>query len=532
MCTSLDPTLLTCAAVALLLLSLPPHAFAGSLQAPPDLFKDVNDEILGDATIIRGTRLFVDEHLIERLAGVTRVLNQPTRHPANPLIVCDRPWEAHFTFSSVMYDAEEGFYKMWYAASSADYKKQVLCYATSPDGIAWRKHLTTSWYAKEHTNIVFGGTPEFNCAGVFKDPAAGDPERRYKMMYSDYPDGTAGTASTSVAFSPDGIHWVACERNPLIPFSDAHCCPFRDPQRGRYVAYLRYGPPNTRAISMTESEDFVHWSPKVTLFPQSASPIDRPRETKLYQMEVLPYGDVYFGLISTYHGETIEPIPPEREAWADKLDVQLAFSRNGRTWRRVGRAGAFRAADFEQDRDWLAESEAATFIPWGRAGQDWDWGSIYPLQAPVVAGDEIRFYYVGATGRHWASYHGDPPSKSGIGVATLRRDGFVSVEGTGSLTTRPLLFLGDTLEVNADADGGSIRVEALDADGNAIDGFSNDDCAPLDGDNVHHVLRWKGGDDCHRIQGRPIRLRFHLENARLFSFTPRIRHNHYVPSYD
>ena len=529
--TTIPPTLITCAAVALLLCLLP-HTFAGALQAPPGLFKDVNDETLGDATIIRGTQLFVDEHLIERLEGATRVLNQPTKHPANPLIVADRPWESRFGFSSVMYDEDEGFYKMWYAAWSPSDKKQVTCYATSPDGIAWRKHLTTSWNAKEHTNIVFGGTAEYNCAGVFKDPLPGEGERRYKMMYSDYPDGTAATASTSVAFSPDGIHWVACEQNPLIPFSDSHCCPFWDPQRGRYVAYLRYGPPNTRAISMTESEDFVHWSPKVTLFHEGVQPIDQPRNTKLYQMEVLPYGHVYFGLISTYHGETIQPIPPEREAWADKLDVQLTFSRNGRTWRRVGGAGAFSAADFEQERDWLAESQAATFIPWGQAKQDWDWGSIYPLQAPVVTGDEIRFYYVGATGRHWASYHGDPPKESSIGLATLRRDGFVSVEGTGTLTTRALLFLGDTLEVNADAEGGSIRVEALDADGNVIDGFATDACTPLASDDVHHVLQWNGSDDCHLIQGRPIRLRFHLENARLFSFTPHIRQNHYVPSYD
>jgi hypothetical protein len=61
-----------------------------------------------------------------------------------------------------MYDREEGLHKMWYAAYSTDYKKQVLCYAISPDGIAWRKHLTTSWNAEAHTKIVFGGTPEFD----------------------------------------------------------------------------------------------------------------------------------------------------------------------------------------------------------------------------------------------------------------------------------------------------------------------------------------------------------------------------------
>jgi hypothetical protein len=504
----------------------------GTLKAPPGLFKQLDDRIVADAALINGKQLFVDEHLIENMEGVTRDLNQPVKHAGNPLIKTDKPWEGHLSFSSVMYDREEGFYKMWYAAFSSDYKSQVLCYATSPDGIDWRKHLTTSWNAEEHSNIVFGRTKEFNCAGVFKDPAARDPERRYKMLYSDYPDGTSATASSSAAFSPDGIYWTPCAENPLIPFSDAHLCPFWDARRGRYVAYLRYGPPNTRAISMIESEDFVHWSPKITLFPQGGTPLDRPRGTKLYQMEVLPYENYYFGMISTYHGETIQPIPPEKEAWADKLDVQLTYSRDGRTWRRVGGRGAYRPEEFDEERDWETETEAATFIPWGRAKKDWDWGTIYPLQAPVVTENEIQIFYVGITGRHWAEYHGDGETTSGIGLATLRLDGFVSVEGTGSLTTKPFVFIGDALEINADAAGGSIRVEALGEDGNPIEGFGKDNAEPLTADAIRHVLKWTGKDDCHLIQAQPIRLRFHLENAKLFSFTPRILKNHYVPSYD
>ncbi|HJN14099.1 MAG TPA: hypothetical protein QGH10_01345, partial [Armatimonadota bacterium] len=109
---------------------------------------------------------------------------------------------------------------------------------------------------------------------------------------------------------------------------------------------------------------------------------------------------------------------------------------------------------------------------------------------------------------------------------------FVSVEGTGTLTTRPLVFLGDAIEVNADANGGSMRVAALDTDGNVIEGFSHDACTPITSDGVRHMLAWNDNENCHLIQGRPIRLRFHFEEARLFSFTPRILRNHYVPSYD
>ncbi len=515
-------------------------ASAGAMEAPAGLFKDLNDQVLGDAVMINGKQLFVDDRIIGEHDGVARNLHQPVKHPKNPLMVPDKPWETRIGFSSVMYDREEGSFKMWYGAKYKGKKgnndpkvsEQYICYATSADGITWQKPNTTPSDSREHHNKVFGGTKEFNCAGVFKDPNDPDGERRYKMVYSDYPDGTAKTASSSAAYSPDGIHWEPYEGNPLIPFSDSHCCPIWDARRGRYVTYLRYGPPNTRMISMTESEDFVNWSPKITLLRRTA--MDQPFVTKLYQMEVMPYGNYYFGLITAYHGETIQPIPPENVAWADKSNVQLTYSRDGRVWHRIGRHGAIPHRQFSEERDWKAFALDATFIPGGEHGKDWDWGSLYPLQAPIVYGDEVRIYYVGMTGRHWASYHGDKDKSSGVGLATLRLDGFVSLdaEGEGTMTTRTLMFVGDTLEINADASGGSIHVEALDPEGNVIEGFSKGDCAAITTDDVHHLVQWNKTTDCHLIQATPIRLRFHLKQAKLYSFTPRIMHKHYVPSYD
>src|SRR5687767_9214228 len=105
-------------------------------------------------------------------------------------------------------------------------------------------------------------------------------------------------------------------------------------------------------------------------------------------------------------------------------------------------------------------------------------------------------------GRNWWNYTGDPPKLDpkarephmGVGLATLRLDGFVSVEAreAGTLTTRPLVFLGDTLVVNANAAGGSLRVEALDGAGKPIAGFGADDCEPITTDSVRHVVAWKG----------------------------------------
>jgi hypothetical protein len=262
--------------------------------------------------------------------------------------------------------------------------------------------------------------------------------------------------------------------------------------------------------------------------------MDRPFYTKHYGMRVMPYEGLYVGLLSAYHGETIQKIPADK-LWMDKLDVQLTFSRNGLTWQRVGANGAIPWRKMDDKRDWKKAAKEATFIPYGRHKKDWDWGNIYAYQLPLVVGDEIRFYYSGIGARHWGSYHGDPdPPPTGVGLATLRLDGFVSIDAAaaGAMTTKKFVFIGDTLEVNANAKGGSIVVEALGTDGKVIDGFSKKDCTPITTDSVRHVLKWKGQKDSHLIQARPIRLRFHLKKAKLYSFTPRIRNKHYIQSYD
>ena len=371
----------------------------------------------------------------------------------------------------------------------------------------------------------------FQCPGIFKDLAEPDEQKCYKMLFSANPDGTAKTWSTGAAYSPDGIHWTLEPQYPLIPFSDTQICPFRDPLLGQFLAFLRFGPPNTRLIARIESEDSVSWSPKVTLFERIK--LDEPFATNHYTMQVTPYEGNYLGFLDTYHGETIQPIP-EDKLWMDKTNVQLAYSRNGVTWLRVGAHGAFQSEELQAERDWKTEAQQATFLPYGEHKKAWDWGSVYACYQPtIVVDDEIRIYYFGSSGRHWATYHGDT-HESAIGLATLRLDGFVSVEtaGEGTLTTRPFVFLGDTLEVNADAADGSIRVEALDAQGNAIEGFSRTDCTPISTDGLRHQLAWNGTTNCQLLQARPIRLRFYLQGAKLYSFTPRVRRKHYVQSYD
>ena len=51
-----------------------------------------------------------------------------------------------------------------------------------------------------------------------------------------------------------------------------------------------------------------------------------------------------------------------------------------------------------------------------------------------------------------------------------------------------------------------------------VTGFALDDCVEVLGDDLARVVRWADGPDVSRLAGIPVRLRFELKDADLFSF--------------
>ena len=100
---------------------------------------------------------------------------------------------------------------------------------------------------------------------------------------------------------------------------------------------------------------------------------------------------------------------------------------------------------------------------------------------------------------------------------TFRTDGFVSVHAAGEATliTKPLTFAGSKLALNI-ASRGHTRVELQDAGGKPLPGFTLADCVPLVGDHIEQAVSWKGAS-LAALAGQPVRLRFQLQDADLFS---------------
>ena len=448
-----------------------------------------------------GTRkqLFVDDYIIASMDSVYRILNQPVKYEGNPIIQLKPAQsvggnELVIVSGDVIYDEQEQLFKMWYEGASYYWTHNVVAYAYSRDGINWElPNLGLFEYqGSKNNNIVFHRGGGNITPGVFKDPVAKDPQSKYKMIYNS-------GKGVGVAFSPDGIQWTPVPDKKVARVSDSPHSVLWDPQLGKYVAHTRHNVREViknkdttawRQVLQSESDDFLKWSTYGVIMKSDEK--DPPHNRQFYNMEWMPYEGVYFGFISVYH-------VPGPGPWWDKVDIQLTFSRDGRTWHRAG------------DRQ--------VFVPNGPDPGDFDWAMIYVMQHPIVIGDEIWIYYAGFSGLHWAIKRGELQGGA-VGLAKLRLDGFISIDpgGSGTLTTKLLTTSGDCLIVNANARYGLVRVEVLDADGKPIEGFSKDDADPITDDSIRHTVTWNGSSDVKSLKGKTFALKFYLERGKLYSF--------------
>ncbi len=123
-----------------------------------------------------------------------------------PVMISEFPWEnASVMNPCVLFD--DGIYKMWYSAGET-HEPNVNAYATSTDGINWKKAKCNPIFVKDSENQY-----EQNRVGgcqVLKTDDMG-----YVMFYIGYKD--IATACICVAKSEDGItQWTRSSLNPIV----------------------------------------------------------------------------------------------------------------------------------------------------------------------------------------------------------------------------------------------------------------------------------------------------------------------------
>ncbi|MBI1357966.1 MAG: hypothetical protein GC160_26815 [Acidobacteria bacterium] len=459
--------------------------------------------------------LLIDDFLIERFEGDCRLrLHHPERREI--ALVHDEPWEGSGSgYHTIFQDGR--LYRMYYKAWNHTYDAKAahplkIAYAESVDGIHWHKPDLGffDYEGSRHNNIVIdqvhGGEPHDFNPFLDANPAA-RPQARYKAVgYGREPKGLYAFESA------DGLRWTEIGDGPILTTGkfDTQNTAFWDPNIGRYRAYIRDFDHDNRGIRMALSDDFVHWSEPVWL-DYGDAPIEQ-----LYTNGVRPYyraPHLYIGFPARYvdRGWT----EPTR-----RLPEQELRRQRGAVSERYGTAVTDSLLMTSRDGLRFHRWPEAFLRPGLRTRFNWSYGDNYlawqAIETDSGFDDAPRELSLFATESYFTS--GDARLRR----YSLRIDGFASAFaplGGGELVTKPLTFTGDRLLLNyATSAAGSIRVEVQDAAGSALPGFALADAVELFGDEVDGAFPWAAGPDLGSLAGRPVRLRFVLRDADLYSF--------------
>ncbi len=469
-------------------------------------------------------QLFVDRDLVESSTGVAFTMNAPSR-TGRTVLLADAPWEkavkGHIgACCSLLKEGEK--IRLWYDFRFGD--SVQVAYAESTDGIHFAKpslglHVLDG--SKEN-NIVMES--KIGGSAVWIDPRA-PKDQRYRSQCKGYNAPNEGRLYCY--HSADGISWTLWQHLD-IGACDTQNIAFWDTRIERYVLYTRQNPnagtpARSRVVRRFESDDLQHWENETIVMQADAadnaiytSPTPKP-PVDYYGAAVFRYPDpdgVYIMLSQPFWHFKRRP-PNERWGKDGKedlrkgerlgpatIDVRLAVSRNGVDFRRAG--------------------GRKPFLTLGPAGA-FDSRIVWAIPNPVRMGDELWFYYVGRNRDH--DGYIDPnasDSLSGIGLAIMRLDGFVSADADysgGELTTHLLSFEGDKLEVNVDTGGGGVlQVEVLDEAGAPIPGYTQTEATLLCGNSVRMPVAWGDRETVLPLSGKPVRLRFIMRDCKLYAF--------------
>lgn len=456
-----------------------------------------------------GRQLFVDNFLVEN-TELCPEYHKAVKHQGNPVLKPEMPWEIEQSpvacpkSGGVWYDEEDKIFKMWYEGGWL----RNMCYAESKDGLEWvrpnldfepgtNKILTYEGYEPEK---FFDGVNYLrpDSTTVFIDYDC-PREEKYKLFLRN----PGGEHSGIVAVSGDGINFHDfrysgdCGDRSTI---------FYNPFRKKWVYSIRsiwkkrFGTPwidrsrnyrecdNYLSEAMWKKEDVSQWM--ACDFDDISNPYLN-NVPQLYNVDCVGYESIMLGMFQIFYG----PENGECESRGIPKITELIpmYSRDGYNFSRPCRKSIINSSIYDGA---------------------WDRGYVQSVGGvTIIKGDELWIYYTGFAGDEdyrLQSWITNGMYRNGAtGLAKLRRDGFVSLNGTGTILTKKLTFLGKSeFYVNVN---GTIYAEIYDADGRFIaksSKFCGDStCAKLSFDNF----------DVKLLNGKVFRIKFYL-NGKLYSF--------------
>ena len=465
---------------------------------------------------LRRAQLFLDDEIIEQTVRLQRVIHQPQKHPGNPLYTVGAPWEGDgiVYLGGVYIDPKDDLWKAWYVTLYPPAYPEItfaVCLITSPDGIHWTRPELDVYrgYNGEKTNIVLdmgkvGGT---TAPTIFYEPE--HEPTPWTMIISSAVYGTTDYKGY-ILRSADGVHW---EWERPMPHGVEHgmgdrCTALKGPDPEYPYLLLSRGLEDLYRWGLVRSvhrvainADRAEGPPQRVLTPD----LEDDPAGQVYHAHGFPYEDTYVGLFQWYW-EKADPY----------AEMELITSRDTVTWQRL-----------RPRRVFLPRS------PGGAAAGFFDCQATDTALSPPIRTRQ-RAYQLGGMETLWFYYWGGPAMHGkrhltfgrALGLAQLRVDGFCSLRAhrfPGTLVTKPLVWPGGHLQINASLVGGGgnggVWVEVLNEDLMPIPGLTREDADVFLRDNTEHVCTWQQeAQAIAKVTGQRIRLKFYLENADLYSF--------------
>ena len=446
------------------------------------LYADVA-EILPTIIVVGDvTQHFIDDYIVEEMEGVDREFHNATIGSTVMGKEDDTEWqnEGAYIYGTVLFDEDEQIFKMWYMPVAKG-GRITNAYATSVDGENWVKsNLNLYNFNGSTANNIFAAN---DFPTVIKDYDEPDASKRYKMItFNEL------TYAHMIKYSADGIRWVD---GPVFMKSGDVLTGAYDELNDMYMMLAKRGRYKRDFYTITSS-DFSSFTTGV-IANTLANPLDAVgfSRTDCYGAGLYPMYGSYVAF------NWMEQIPGTSGSYGP-VRIGFALSR-----------------DLEED--WARPYGSNIIIPTTDADGR-EWRSQYSASYAINVGDEV-WLYLG----NWEGYHEVPNDECAIQIAKWRKDGFASLNtgaSEGSILTKPMIFSGNKLSVNANVKaGGSLKVELLDREGNVISGYSAADCDAITTNGTSVTVTWNGSNDLSSISGQTVRARFISTNTELYSFT-------------
>jgi len=466
-------------------------------------------------------QLFLDNYVTESEENVTRTLHPPKK--CGPLITGNGCQSR----TTPQWNPEKNIWEWWYWAPHA-------CYATSTDGEHWEKPSLGlyEWNGSKDNNLACdpNGGPQQHLYHIVRDETDPDPQRRYKGLF--------GGSDRHPAVSPDGFTWTLID-TPPIPSQDESQFTY-DPYTKQFLALVKQGTEWGRSVFLSTSTDFTHFTEPQLIFHADAidqenrrrrvrhiiedpayltPPIidDKDYIAEIYNMAVMPYQGLYVGFPTVFN--PFGAIPPPHTNFTRINQIEMSVSRDLYHWERVADRALFIGVE-----PWTGSNYGTSQLLMSGHPIVRDDGEIWIYYNALRLPGSIEMYQAYNRAKELFRLDVDPDvfaDAGALSLAKLRPDGFVSIDGDeiGTIVTKPFVLQGEDLYINADASWGEIYTEILDAETmKPFPGFwvPGELPPPYSGDHTRAKVAWKHPHDL--VFEKPVRLKFYLHQARLYSF--------------